>query len=508
MNKLPVRPPIWNKARVDQQVCIVIGARRRRFAFFNETGTGKTFLSIALQRYFKKARIAGCALILVPNKQNKWEWLEEGFQKHSPKSKAVVLNGSSEDKWAMIEENPDADAFIETYAGLMRMVCDMKKDKRKRSRGKKKNRLVPNREKVKRLCALFDQIYLDESTYVKNRSKLPWRICNKLSEAAKCFFILTATPFGKNLEDVWGQIFLVDRGYTLGENLTLFRAAFYDETINYWGGHDYKLRSKSKREVSEYLDNVSIAYPADETTMPHLTRIPRYATLGEDGESYYEKARRQIIEARGDKMEQKNAFMMMRQISSGFIGFKNEAGERARFELAENPKLELLEGLVDGFDPAHKFIIFHEFLYSGKVIAEMLKEKGIKFVTLNGNTKNGKEVRHAFRHDPWTQCILLSNSAGGYGLNLQNAKYGIYYESPVGAILRKQTEKRFDRQYSLHKKVVLFDLIVRGTADQSILNFHEEGRSLWKAILNDGPQVLEPERPRVIKPRREILRVA
>jgi hypothetical protein len=71
---------------------------------------------------------------------------------------------------------------------------------------------------------------------------------------------------------------------------------------------------------------------------------------------------------------------------------------------------------------------------------------------------------------------------------LQIAKYGIYYESPVGAIMRKQTEKRLDRQYSIHDRIMLIDLIVRGTVDQSILDFHAEGRSLWKAILNTGPQ--------------------
>jgi SNF2 family DNA or RNA helicase len=404
--------------------------------------------------------------------------------------------------------------FIETYAGMVRMLCDMQADKRKRKKknngGKKKpadddddddadekpakNRLVPNRKKVKLFCSYFDQAYLDESTYVKDRSKLPWRLCNKISEACECFFILTATPFGRNLEDVWSQIYLVDRGYTLGENLTLFRAAFYDTTISHWGAYEHKLKKGAEKEISAFLDNVSIAYPADQTTMPRLARIQRYATLGEDGQSFYDKAKEQIRAARGDIQETKNAFLLMRQISSGFIGYAGDDGKRAKFELPENPKLELLDGLIQTFDPAHKFIIFHEFQHSGKVIADLLRERKIKFVTLNGNTKNGKEVRKAFRNDPWTRCILLSNSAGGYGLNLQNAKYGIYYESPVGAILRKQTEKRFDRQYSLHKHVTLFDLIVRGTVDQSILNFHQEGRSLWKAVLNDGPHVLmEPD---------------
>lgn len=503
MRRLPVRPPIWNKLRIDQRVCFLLGAKKKRFANLSETGTGKTLWAIALLRYFKKAGIAKRGLVLVPNKQNKWEWLEEGFAQHSPKTKAIVLDGSSDTKWQMLADNEDADVFIETYSGFVRMLCDLVKDKRKRAKKKKVDegdvvsgkggplRLVPNKEKVARVCKFFDQAYLDESTYVSNKSKLPWRICNKISERMECFFTMTATPFGRDVEALWGQIFLVDRGYTLGENLTLFRAAFYDTNVSYWGTYEHTLKKKSKKEISEFLDNVSINYPADQTTMPRLSRIKRHATLGEDGQAFYDKARQQIIASKGNIQEMKNAFLLMRQISSGFIGYTSEAGERAKFVLNENPKLELLEGLIDTFDPAHKFIIFHDFLYSGKVICEMLKRKKIKHTVLNGNTKDGKAVRRAFREDPYTQGIVLSNSAGGYGLNLQNAKYGIYYESPVGAILRKQTEKRFDRQYSLHRSVTLFDLIVRGTADQKILDFHAEGRSLWKSILNDGPHVID-----------------
>jgi SNF2 family DNA or RNA helicase len=213
--------------------------------------------------------------------------------------------------------------------------------------------------------------------------------------------------------------------------------------------------------------------------------------LPEDAEQYLERAKEAMKNAKGDFQAMKNAFLRLRQISSGFVGFKDdETGDRAKFEFDVNPKLDMLEALVTTFKPEHKFIVFHEFQYSSRVICDKLKELGIGHVAINGLTKKSDAARTAFKSDPKVQALVLSNSAGGYGLNLQNAKYGIYYESPVGAILRKQTEKRFDRQYSLHKTVILYDLIVRGTVDQSILNFHAEGRSLWKAILNTGAEAV------------------
>lgn len=502
MRKLPVRPPIWDDLRTDQQTCLVIGARKRGFAFFNETGTGKTFLSIALMAYFRKTKETRVNLVLVPNKINKYEWRDEGFAKHAPHMKCVVLHGSTANKWKLIDENPGADAFVETYAGFVRMCSDLKEVKRKR-KGKtiKINKLVPSKKLIKRCMELFDGVYLDESTYVKNKAALPWRLCNQLSKSAAAFFILTATPFGRDVTDVWAQVFLVDRGETLGETLGLFRAAFFEEKEGWFGGYEYKLKREGKKAISRRLDNISIAYPADETVMPHLSRFKKECVLGEDAVELYERAKAALLAARGEFTESKNAFMRMRQISSGFVGFKDdEEGNRAKYVFETNPKLDALEALVTTFKPNHKFIIFHEFNYSAGVISERLRELGIKHVLINGMRKDGDKARAAFKSDPTVQCLVLSNSAGGYGLNLQNAKYGIYYESPVGAILRKQTEKRFDRQYSLHKTVILYDLVVKGTVDQSILNFHAEGRSLWKAILNRGPEtIFKPARAEIVR---------
>lgn len=461
----------------------MIGAREHRFAFFSDTGTGKTFLSIALMRYFAKADVAQRNLILVPNKVNKTEWALEGFDKHAPNMRYVVLTGSSKHKWELIEENSDASAFIDTYAGFVRMLCDRQQLKKKK--GNRTHRLVPNRKRVQMLAEFFDGVYCDESTYLADRRKLPYRVVKKFSQFAEVFFILTATPFGRNVEQVWSQMHLVDGGETLGETLTLFRSAFFDTKINYWGGYEYTLKKDGRREISRFLDHKSITYPAKESDLPRLVRERKYVALPETAEAYYQRARDELRRSMGNQQAVKNAFLRMRQISSGFVGYKDdESGERAEFVFDKNPKLDLLEALVMKIPEQYKFIVFHEFHYSAHVISKMLDRLNIKHVLINGMRKDSDKARRLFRADNNVRGLVLSNSAGGYGLNLQIARYGLYYESPVPVILRKQTEKRFDRQYSPHDHVFLWDLIVRGTADESILEFHKEGKNLWKAILN------------------------
>jgi len=485
-DKLPYAPPNWKQLSHLQRVCFVIGARMRRFAFWNDTGTGKTFLSISLMQYFMMTGDSKHNLVLVPNKTNKWEWAEEGFDKHAAKMKYVVLHGSSARKLQQIIDNPDAQAFVETYAGFTRMCCDLKKVKRK---GKKaQNKLVPNRTRVKKLAAFFDGVYADESTYLSNKSALPYRLLNQLSKTAKTFFCLSATPFGRDVTMVWAQMFLVDRGDTLGETLGLFRGAYFDEKVNYWGGYEYKLKPNAKNMIAERLNHGSITYPADESDLPRLNRKSFHTSLGETADAYYERAKAQLKASHGNYQEMKNAFLRMRQISSGFVGYRDdETGDKAKFVFPANPKLELLESLVTRIPEHYKFIIYHEFNYSAGVICAMLKRMGIKHVAINGMVKDTQKPLTQFKKKSNdVRALVLANSAGGYGLNLQVARYGIYYESPVSVIMRKQTEKRFDRQYSMHSHVFLWDCIVRGTADESILAFHKEGKSLWKAILGRG----------------------
>jgi SNF2 family DNA or RNA helicase len=474
--ELPIRPPIWSKLDKHQKVCFLIGAAQRRFAFLLDTGMGKTMLSLALARYFEAEGSLRSGLVLVPNRANKEEWARE-IEKHSPGLCYRILEGSSERKWKQLEDGRDCLLTIETYAGFIRMACELAPSKKKG-----KNKLKPSPVLVRRLVKQFDGLWLDESTSVKNHLALPYRICRQISKEAELCFALSGTPFGRNPADLWPQMFLIDGGHTLGETLGLFRAAFFSSKINYWGGSEHKFKKKEDDKLHRMLANVSIRYEPKETDLPALIPIKKYVDLSSEPQAYFDKARALLLSSHGNWQEQKNAFLRMRQISSGFLGYKDDdSGEKAQLEFDDNPKLNLLLSILETL--THKAIVFHEFLYSGRLICRELQEMGIGHRLLNGQTKDPKEALKAFDSDPKVRVLLLNNAAGGFGLNLQVAQYGIYYESPVSAIIRKQTRRRFERQHSSHDKVFQYDLLCRGTYDERILAFHKEGDDLFAAIV-------------------------
>lgn len=476
-DQLPVKPPIWKPLRQHQRVCFLAGAKTGRFYFQNDTGTGKTLLSIALIRYFAKLKKNKCVLVLVPNKILKYEWARE-IKKHSPGTKYCILRGSSADKWKQLEAT-DALIVVETFAGLIRMVCTFVASKK----GKKKPRLKPNAKQIKRLMLCIDGLVMDESTVVKNHRKLPYRICRQISKSVATVFALTGTPFGRDPIDLWAQMYLVDKGETLGPTLGLFRAAFFKASDNFWGGFNYAIDPKKLGLLHRTVANRSLRYAADKSDLPALVQIEKFVSLPQTAELYYKKARDSVIAAQGNYLEMKNAFLRMRQISSGFVGYyDDEEGTRAQFEFPTNPKLELLLSTLESIRPDRKVLVFHDFIYSGAVISRGLTELGIKHVRLHSKTKDAAALLHEFDHDPACRVFVLAK-AGFYGLNLQSAQYGLVYESPVAVILRKQMERRFERQESKHRRVFLYDFMVRGTVDERIREFHAEGQSYFDAIV-------------------------
>lgn len=482
-DRLPIKPPIWKKLRRDQKICFLIGAETSRFFIMSDPGCGKTLISIALILYFAKLRKNRRVLVLVPRRITKSEWARE-IRKHSDID-YDVLPSSSEGKWACLESTK-ALIVVETYQGLMSLLCDKVPSKKKAG----KNKWKPSEKLIKRLMQNIDGLIMDEVTEAKHRAKLPFRICRQISKRVGMVYALSGTPFGRNPEDLWAQMFLVDEGETLGPTLGLFREAFFTKSENGFGGFDYKIDKTKMGKLNRMLANRSIRYTADSCDLPKVVPIVKYVPLSHDAEAYYDSTWKKLVALkRGNVEEMRNEFLRLRQISSGFLGYHDdELGIKAQIEFNGNPKLDLLLSIIETIPKEYKVLVFHDFIFSGSIISRELEFAGVKHVRLTHKTKNTDQLLKQFDEDDATQIFVL-NTAGAFGLNLQRAKYGIYFESPVSVILRQQMTRRFERQYSLHKNIFLYDLIIRNTVDEDILEFHKTGRDLFQAII-------EGKRPR------------
>lgn len=464
-----------------QKVCILLGIAYKGFAFWLDMGLGKTRIALELIAFWIREGYITGALILGRSESALIEWEQEIDKWRVRLPYITLLNSPSAEKWDELAEF-EGGLILATYPGLARMLSVLKPMRRRKGKPAK-NKLKINAAKVKKLCKVIGAFVTDESTELGNKHSLQYRVCNQLAKYCKIRYELAGIPFGKDPTMLWPQLYLVDRGETLGQTLGIFRAAFFKTTINYWGGYKHRFRSEMEPILNKILRHRSIQYRFEECgKLPKLVHKLEEVQLPEEATTYYEQFLREMKRKNAGMREQRSSFMRMRQASSGFVGFKNdETGERAEIEFAENPKLERLMELVDQVPAGRKFAIFHEFTYSGKRIMEELKKAKIKAGWIHGGIKNARELQDSYKFGN-LQCLVVQNRIGAFSLNLQAGNYYFVYEAPLSAINDAQMRRRMRRK-GQKKTVFGYDLVCRGTFDTRILSYHEKGGDLFDAII-------------------------
>ena len=466
--RLPVRPPLWRLLRREQKICFLLGVRRKAFAFFLDTGCGKTLLSIAIVSYLRKAKKVRRALVLVPNILNGDEWAAE-IRKHTGGRDYVILTGSSAHKWTQLTQS-NSLFVVTTYAGFLRMVCSGDGEK-----------LRLDAAKLRQIVEQVDALVLDESTYVQSRSSLIHRACLRIARKVTFRYLLTGTPMGRDPTPIWAQAYLVDFGATLGQTIGLFRAYFFTEKQGFFRT-EYVPDPSKRATLHRLLSSFSIRYKASEADLPKLVCIRKEVKLAPDA---VDLAVASLKGLRAEvSQERQNAFLRSRQISSGFMGYTDQEGAKVKYDFSVNPKLELLVETVKTIPVRNKIVVFHEFIHSGHRLFSALTKAGVKALHIHDSVKDKGALRERFESDPDCQVLILNNNAGAMGLNLQFAKYLMVYESPVRYVVRRQMIGRVHRQRSRHKTVFLIDFVTKATADGRILDLYEEGVDAATAVVD------------------------
>lgn len=468
-----------------QKACVLLGIAYPQFSFWLDMGVGKTRVVLELLSHFWRRRWINRALILVISDEAVAGW-EDEIRKWGFKVPYIGIGSSSTaEKWQSVAEL-GAGVIIATYPGFNHMFSFKKK-----VRKKKKKQMKPDLDKIRSFARNLDAFVADESVHLGNHGSLGFQIAKRLSAHCQIRYNLAGIPFGRDPHLLWSQQFLVDRGETFGETLGMFRAAFFNSKPGYFGGYEHKFRKEMEPTLARIMRHRSISYSTDECLdLPDVTEIERSITLPDDAMAYFNTALEGIRKARGDRQKIENLFLRMRQMSSGFIGYKDdETGKRAQIVFPENPKLEDLLNNIEDMPHDAKFVIFHEFTFSGQTIMDALAKREIKAGWLWGGQKNGRRLKRAFdEEDPKRmKGLVVNHRLGAESLNLQRANYMHFYESPVAVIGRGQAERRCFRKGQKHPGF-MFDYFAT-PVDRRIRGWHAQGGDLLKAIVRD-PSIL------------------
>lgn len=458
---------------------------RRNGNIFVTGNSGKTLVALELLKYWWQVGKLRRGLIFVTSDKAfpTWENQIKRFEIDIP---YTTIEGTFEEKWQAWDEFGDGLRLI-TYPGAVSFAT-------KTVKTRKKNKWELDEDLVRKLNV--DAVVIDESTRVAHHDSLAHNLLRRIMEPAPIRYALAGRPFGRDPTLLWAQHRLIDGGETFGPTLGLFREAFFISKANPWaarrGGRgkfvmDWKFDERKRKLLSDMVQHRSITYTEEECVdIPSWVSIVEEVNFPREAEAYYKRAVDTIIASKGNMREMKNLFVRMRQLSSGFVGLKDdETGARAEVEFDDNPKFDHLMELLEQLPEDRKALVFYEFTHSGRKIYRRASELGLRPIWLWSGTKDFRGDLARFEKDPECSVAIVNHKVGAYSLDgLQVANYVFVYESPVSCIDREQMERRVRRTGQKHK-VFQYDLVVRGSMDAKILKYIQQGRDLYDAILRD-----------------------
>jgi superfamily II DNA or RNA helicase len=420
----------------------------------DDMGLGKTLQAlVAIQQARNKhgafPSIIVCPTTLVRNWQNE-------IKRFTPELTVIDLTGS--DRYDQYPQIKDADVVITSYAILRRDINAIKD--------------YPFRFAI-----------LDESQQIKNMASQTAQAAKMLQSQHR--IALSGTPIENRLSELWSIFDFLMPGFL--EDFDDFRRR-YIQPIEERGSLDAGHRLK--KQVSPFILR-RMKRDVLKDLPPKMEQV-LFCDLTDNQRQLYldvlEKAREELIEeaiAKGGKINQQHVFAALtklRQVCnhSALIGPELSGG------LHESGKFEMLKELLEtGIENGHRILLFSQFVKMLKIAESWLKQKGIRYEILTGQTKTeDRQTRvDRFNKDESIKIFLVSLKAGGTGLNLTGADMVVHYDPWWNPAAEDQATDRVHR-IGQTKSVFVYRLIARSTVEERIMQLKSQKRDLVDSVIS------------------------
>ncbi|MFZ9596470.1 MAG: DEAD/DEAH box helicase [Bdellovibrionia bacterium] len=142
----------------------------------------------------------------------------------------------------------------------------------------------------------------------------------------------------------------------------------------------------------------------------------------------------------------------------------------------------LMEKLNESIENQHRSLVFSQWTAHLDLIEEALKQAHIRFLRLDGSTRNRGEVVSQFQTDPTIPVLLISLKAGGTGLNLTAADHVYLMDPWWNPAVENQAADRVHR-IGQENPVLIHHLVAQNTVEEKIMALQKEKQKLAQAVL-------------------------
>ena len=181
--------------------------QQRAVGLFLDPGLGKTSIVLHAFKHLKEAGLVNRLLVVAPLRPvyNVWPAEIEKWANFNDLTWAILHGRYKEE---MLDA--DADIFIINPEGIGWLL----------NFRRERNRIYTDNSRLAR-CGV-DTLCIDESTRFKDSSTNRFKALKRHLSQFKIRWILTGTPMPNGIQDLFGQMYILDHGRALGQYITRF----------------------------------------------------------------------------------------------------------------------------------------------------------------------------------------------------------------------------------------------------------------------------------------------
>lgn len=418
-----------------QELAIKLLVSPKGGGLFLRPGMGKTASMLAAFKILKKMGLARNMLVVAPLRVTQLTWpaeIEEWLDFND--LSYTVLHGPKR----LERMREKKDVYLVNFDGLDWLVPEIY------------NSNTP----------LFDVLVIDESSRMRNTDSKRYKALKKVLAKFNRRYILTGSPQPKSLLNLFGQVFIVDRGATFGPYITHFRNKYFHTRP----GDDYEYYPNKGADLEIYdalKERIFHLSDEDYLNLPKLYEVDVAVELSPEVRTKYRAMERDFfIQVEKGLIVAANAAVAsgkLRQICNGAV-YTNPDGD---YEVVHNEKLEAYKDLMEELNGEPALVVYQfesDYERMNKVVP------GVKFT----GAKNPEHIKAEWDKGN-IRALYIHPQSAGFGLNMQKGGFNmVWFGLTFDYELYAQTIKRLHRQ-GQEKPVYVYRLMVRKSIEDKLI---------------------------------------
>lgn len=416
---------------------------KRSFGIFLDMGVGKTALVLSLIDYLMFEKLEDInALIILPAQVGKvfqvWQKEIQKWENFKYIDFTLIEGNASKRKKIIAEKKSSITIISNNLVGWLSENTDFNR---------------------------YNVLIIDESSEYKSHKT------NRFKELAKLInkqrvYLLSGTPTPKNWQDIWSQIYLLDKGKRLSLNFYHFRNTYFYEFKQY----RWAMKQNAKQQIIDSIKDIA-CFSDGEQDLPKLNLKPIFLQFSQDRQKIFNDMKNNFVaeweESEVTALSTATMINKCLQLSNGMC-YLNDSS----YTFFDDTKIKWLDSFIK--TEKDNVLVFYIYRFDKERIMKIKGARAIETVQDVDDWNAGK-----------IKLGVISPHSLKFGGNMQYGGHTIVWFGLTWNLLEfLQSNKRVWRRGQPHHEVNIYYLMMSNTYDLYVYKNLVEKSISQEELLN------------------------